>query len=1108
MKQFLITFVNTNKNHTMMRTKLKGFLTLLLVFALQATFAQQKVTGTVTDANTGEPLPGVNIVIEGTQKGTVTDFDGKYTITASPDDVLVFSYVGYNEVKEKVGNRSVINVKLVPGEVLETVVVDISGQKREVKTLSYDVQQVKAEKLEISDIANVESALAGKVAGAQVLDQAGSKLGYGPKVRLRGRIALTSDSDPLYVVDGVPVGDASVIDPDNIESIEVLKGPNATAIYGQRGINGVVVITTKKAKKGLFGVDINSKVTFEKIAYLPKYQNSYGQGYDGELEWYNFPDNGWGLPASFFAFSINGWDDPVFRNNPTIFSSYADESWGPKFDGRDYLPWYSWMPDSPYYKKTAKWQGQPDNVKNFYDTGVYLKNSVSISSAGDGYKANFSFSDLSQKGVIPYSTYNRYFVNGNMEFDVTKHLTLGLFTSYSKYKRHGDFNDSYGNQTSGSFNAWFGRQMDMAKQKELIDLKTPEGYYHSWNWWNPFIYSVYGTFFNEDFKKAVFWFNPYTWLRDYDRNGNGTSLLANIWTNFKITDGLSLKLSVTRNEAIGAANYRLPYNIHYSSGHDLYVRWVNSMGIYDNKFTEDNYNFYVYYTPQFDSEDFSLETMFGGNMRKSNYASKSAWMDPESLINYLVIPDVYQFQNTKNPVPVIRNMSRKKTYSLFGKATFGYKNLLFVEATARQDWSSALFPERNGYFYPSVGISFNFTELEGLQDNSILSSGKFRMGWAQVGSDVAAHRIYPRYRFLGNIPYNGISTLLTPSYFVDQNLVPAINSSFETGFDLKFFENRAYLNLTYYFEKRKNEIVTISVPSTTGYAGYLTNGGKSHRSGIEVSLGGNLLQKDDFGWDVDVNFSKNKTIVDEVPTGEEMIAPGYGDQWRRVFLVHKEGMEWGQLKGYKIKRDDSGNPILSSRGYFIPEETYYGSVLPAFTGGFTNIFSYKNFRVAAHFTFQKGGKFYSGSEVWGWYSGLYEETGLNGDREGGITVKGVDASGNSVSHHFDYDVTNNDPDVQSYFGQFHGSDITEFFVHDASYLKLRELSLSYSLPKDVLGKYLKGASISLIGTNVWLIAVSKDNYHRWDPSELSDTYGEDAQLPGTRRFGMNIKLRF
>jgi len=1087
-----------------MRTKFKGLWTLLLALVVQISFAQEKkVSGTVTDASTGEPLPSVNVVVQGTQKGTVTDFDGKYSIMASPDDVLVFSFTGYNEKKVKVGNQSVINVKLVPGEVLKTAYVDISGKKQEAKQLSYAVQSVSAEKLQLSDISNVESAISGKIAGAQVWEQAGSKLGSAPKVRIRGRISLNTDTDPLYVVDGTPGVDPTMINPDDIESVEVLKGANATAIYGQRGDKGVVVITTKKAKNGTFGVDINSKVTFEKIAYLPKYQNDYGQGAAGDGDWGVFQLN----PAPYQTYPE--WS--VFDGKRYNLRTYYDESWGPKFDGEEYVPWYAWWPDSPYFGQTAKWEAQPNNVKNFYDSGVYLKNDVAIFTAHKGYSVRLSFSNLNQKGVIPFSKYGRNYITSNLQYGISDKLKVGTTIIYSQYKRHGDFDDQYGNQTSGSFNAWFARDLDMAKQKELIDLKTPEGYYASWNYWRAQWISDYASFAGYEYlKKPVFWFNHYTWLRDYDRNGFGNQLVGSIWADYKITKSLSAKVLIGRYQNNRNSNYFLPYQIEYSSAHEAYTSWINSFGIANSNYTEDNYNLFLHYDSKI-NDDVSFNAMLGTTWLKQDGFGTSTWMNPEDTENGLIVPDDYLFANMKQRVPTSRSAFHKRVYSIFGKATFGYKDMLFLTATGRQDWSSALPKDNNGYFYPSVGLTFNFGDLDFFKDNEnlskVLSSGKFRIDWAQVGSDLDPHLIYPTYHLFGAGGYFGNATMVSPSYVVDPNLKPAINSSFETGFDLGLLNDRIGFGFTYYYEKRKDEIIFQHISASTGYGSYLTNGGTSHRSGVEITLSGSPIKKKDFAWNMDLNIAYNKSVVDEIPgVSTEMPAPGgrswsNGDTWGRVTLVQVEGKEWGQLRGYDIKRDKNGNPVLSPNGFYMPTDklVYFGSVLPHITGGFTNVISYKDFTLAAHLTFQKGGKFFSGSEVWGYYSGLYEETGMGGHREDGVEVKGVDNSGAEVRHIVP---------ARSYYKQFHANNLAGPFVHDASFLKLREVSLTYNLPKKFVGKYLKGASISIIGTNLSMLAVAKDNYHRWDPSEMSQAYGEDAQLPGTRRFGMNIKLSF
>ncbi len=1097
-----------------MRTKFKGLWTLLLALVVQISFAQEKkVSGTVTDASTGEPLPSVNVVVQGTQKGTVTDFDGKYSIMASPDDVLVFSFTGYNEKKVKVGNQSVINVKLVPGEQLDVITVDITGEPVDKANLSYSRQSIKASDLNVGDLKDVRQAMQAKFSNVQVLDQAGSKLSGHSRLRIRQALSLTSDGEPLYVVDGVRGVNPDMIDPENIANIEVLKGPNATAIWGQEGENGVVIITTKKAKAGTFGVDINSKVTFSKVAYLPKYQNKYGEGYFGDAE-FTFAGT---YGPSYYGFALwPEWTTGTFDGARFTLMSSADESWGPKYDDQPYMPWYAWIPGSPYFGKSEPYSAHPDNVKNFFDTGALYQNNVTITSANQNYSARFSFSNKYQKGIMPYTSANRYIYDFNFDYNVTKRLKVTTGVTYTLDKIHGDFNDDYANQTTGSFNQWFARNLDMKKMRELVDLKTPEGYFASWNWWGPLNSWVAQNIFGvaattpESYKKNVFWFNPYTWLKYYQRDRKPKRFLGHLSAKYELSKAWTLKFRAGRYQSNFFDEFKTPYSIEYSSAHDLFQEYVNSFGQDYQYYTRDNYDGFLMYNNKI-NDDLKLDGFIGTSLRVEHFNRILNWMDNQNPSDGLVIPDVYRFDNTKQPAVPTLQASRKKVYSLYGKVAAHYADLLTLEVTGRQDWSSALFPDHNGYFYPSVGATFNFTNLDFFDNDNvkkIISSGTFRIGWAQVGSDVAAHRIYPVYPLGANVPYNGNAPMVTPATLVDPNLHPALNSSFEAGLDAKFLQDRIGLNLTYYYDKRKDEIISQSISNATGYRYYLTNGGLTHRSGIELSLQTVPYKSKDFTWGLDINFAHNKTIVDEVPgDATEMLAPGGrwwsgGDTWRRIQLVQVEGEEWGQIKGYDIRYDDNGNPVVNDNGLYVKsaEQKYFGSVLPKFTGGIINTLQYKDFTLRAVLSFQKGGLFYSGSEFWGWYSGLYEETAKGSIREDGVHVTGTKLSDGTA--YDDY------VDAETYFDQYYANKIVTPFLHDASYLKLREVSLTYKLPKKFLGKYLKGASIGLIGSNLWLISVSKDNYHRWDPSELSQTYGEDGQLPGTRNFGMNIKLSF
>ncbi|MBE0422848.1 MAG: SusC/RagA family TonB-linked outer membrane protein [Lutibacter sp.] len=1079
-----------------MKTKLNGFLTLLLAFMVQLSFAQEKtVTGNVSDAS--GPLPGVTVIIKGTKTGTQTDFDGNYSIRANAGAVLQFSFVGMKTVEQAIGASNTINIVMQEdAQSLEEVVVTALGIKREAKTLSYAAQEVKSEELNITQDANIKTAIAGKVAGVQIQGQAGTKLGQAGKIRIRGAISLTSDVDPLYIVDGVPA-DPNSVDMDNVASVNVLKGPNATALYGQRADAGVVVITTKKGSVGGIGVELSSSVTFENVASLPNYQNLYGGGYEGEDSFGIFGDE---LPISSYP---SEWS--IFKGKRYIIwdNNYADESWGPKFDGQEYVPWYAWWPDSPYFGQTAKYEAQPDNIKDFYNTGVTLKNSVALSGGSETFRGRLTFTNLDQTGITPYTKLGKQFVSTSFDFDVTDKFNVSANLNYTTSKVQGDFGDGYGNQTTGSFNSWFSRGVETNKLRELKDLTTPDGYSTSWNWWGPDYYASYGG----GFKKPAFWFNSYTFMDQYENIDKNDNYVGSVNLSYKFNDNWELKAGGSRNKNEFKNDYKVPYSIAYSAAPELYNAWSNSFGVYRRTEAENNYNTALTYKNKF-GEDFDIDAFIGGNIRINKYDRFSAQMPTDAKTGGLIIPDVFAFSNAGIIPTPSTYTSQKEVRSLYGKASLGYQNMLYIDASYRKDWSSALPSNKNGYGYPSVGTSFIFTEL--FDNKDVLSFGKFRAGWAQVGNDLDAYLIDPSYP-LSSKPYNGISMEYTSTTILDPNIKPALNTSFELGFDTKFLANRVGLSFTYYKENRKDEIIPISIPVGTGYESFLTNAGESERKGVEITLTGTPIKSDDFIWEVTANYGQNETTIVSLPGDlKSLTAPGGSGAFGFISVIHELGNEWGQLRGTAITRDANGTPILQDNGkYATTGGQYLGSVLPDFTGGIINSFRYKNFSLTAAIDFQKGGKFFSLTEQWGGYSGLLAETAAineNGknvrdavDDGGGVHVTGVDSSGSPVDKYIA---------ATTYFGQFYGNRLAEPFIHDASFIKLRDISLTYNLPKKFLKNTLTGASISLVGRNVWLISVAKDNTHGWDPSEMSETYGENGQLPGTKSYGMNIKLTF
>lgn len=1092
---------------------MKNYWMMLVLFCCSLTtlLAQEKnVSGTVTDQN-GLPLPGVSVLVVGTTNGTQTDFDGNYSITASTGQVLRFSYIGQKTVERTLGASSVLNITMEEDtQALEEVVVTALGIRREEKTLAYASQPVSAEQLNITENTDVKSALAGKVAGVQLNSQAGSKLGESGKIRIRGGISLTADNDPLYIIDGIPTSDPNAIDMSNVETLNVLKGPNATALYGQRADAGVVVITTKKGgQSDRLGVEIISSLTFDVIANTMKYQNLYGQGYAGDAEFGTFDyDAGY----NFAVFGISGGPYPSYMqvfDGQRYFNRnvYADESWGPKFDGQPYVPWYAYYPDSPYFGQTDTWEAHPNNIKDFYDLGVTKKNIITLSGGGENYSARLSYTNLNQEGIIPESELKKNFITTSFDFNLTDNFSLGINANYSEAVIKGDFDDGYSNQTTGSFNSWFGRNIDVNKLRELKDLKTPEGYLTSWNNWGLDAIAAGEDIGEEGFKKPAFWYNPYTYLELYNEQKTITTLLGDIHASYKFLNDFEATVQISRNERKYRRDWEVPYLIEFSAAANLYNEWVNSFGRRYESELEDNYNAILRYNHDFGN--FDVSALMGGNVRKDEFYYFQNDMDRSNSDNGgLILPDVYTYANSRESLTATAYDREKQVNSIFGNVSIGYQDLLYLDASVRRDWSSALPSNNNGYTYPSVGGSFIFSELF---PNDILSFGKIRGGWAQVGNDVQALDLNPVYP-LGSDLYNGKILQYDRSRQIDPNIQPALNTSMEAGIDLKFLQNRIGFSGTYYKENRENEIIPVSISSGTGYSEYLTNAGESEREGIELTLSADIFKNPDgFNWNIIANWATNKSTIISLPGDLQSIdGAGDPDDWNFVSVVHRLGEEWGQLRGTGIKKDDNGNPVIREDGtYDFEADQYFGSILPDFTGGIVNTFAYKNVSLTASIDYQKGGKFFSLSEMWGGYSGLTAETASINDKGnnirdavadgGGVHVTGVDTNGAPVDTYVE---------AFDYWAQFQPNRIAEPFIHNADYVKLRDVSLTYTLPGSMVNNVFESVSISFVGRNLWLISVAGDNVHKWDPSEMSQSFGENAQLPSTRSFGMNLKLTF
>ncbi len=1052
---------------------------VLIVSFVHMSWAQSRsVSGTVTSSEDAMPLPGVSVLVKGTTIGAITGIDGDFTISVPEGrNVIQFSFVGMASKEVILGESLVLTVILEPDvRALNEVIVTALGVSRDERSVGTGMQSVSGDKLSSVREPNLVGSLAGKVAGVQVIGSSGAALGGSQNIRLRGINTLGGGS-PLFVVDGTPISNTSFspnndnpgrdygnlagdINPDDIESVTVLKGPSAAALYGNRAANGVILITTKKgsSRKGI-GVEINQSTTFERVYVLPNYQNEYAGGYTQDLLTFNY--NPATHPESWAAF-----------DGQKMLNYAADESWGPRMDGTPVRHWDSWYPGESF-GELRPLVPHENNVRDFFQTGKTFNTGVSLS-AGDE-KSNFrlSLNNVSQTGVMPNSslTKNNVSFNGNQQLN--QRLSAGINFNFTSTQGVGRPASGYtGRNPVNSFNQWFQRQIDMDR---LAEYKNPDGSYRTWN-----IRSPLDT-------RPLYWNNPYYEAYENAPEDKRDRIFGNFNLGYKITDFLK----VTGFLRTDFYNQKIEERIA-SGGLDLDFYSVDQrMG------REDNYEILL----QFDKTygDFSVTANGGGNIRINTIDRVF-----QSTVGGLSVPDFYNIAASVDRPNTTSFKSRKNVRSVYGNVSVGYKNIIFLDATVRNDWSSALPVANNSYIYPSVSTSFVFTELMGGAGN-FLSFGKFRMSYAQVGSDIDPYEIASIYTV--GTPYGSLPNLNVPTTFLNPDLRPALSSSYETGLDLRFFDGKVNLDLTYYRNDNKDQILTLTIPGSSGYTGAIINAGNIRSEGFEVSLGGTPVQKRDFSWDVNLNLARNMNQIVELTEGldNRQLQSAY---WGMT-LNARVGEPWGTLIGTGFTYTDSGLPIINEDGsYVLTQNKLLGTVLPKFTGGFMNTLRYKNWDLTAFLEFQVGGKFYSVTKMFNAYAGLAEETaGLNDkgsplrdpiEDGGGVRVDGALEDGTPTTVYVD---------AYDHFSGMFGNH--ERWIYDATYFKLRELRLGCSLPSGMLTRTpFHTANIGIIARNLWLIHTNVDGL---DPSEFGSgtngfAYFESGQLPGVRSIGFNIRL--
>ncbi|MDB5061950.1 MAG: SusC/RagA family TonB-linked outer membrane protein [Mucilaginibacter sp.] len=1070
-----------------------------IMLSINVIYAQNKsVTGKVIAKDDGLPLPGVSVGVPGTTIGTQTSGSGQFTLSVPASaKTLVFSFIGYAAQTVEIGSGP-INVALITtsNKLSEVVITGAYGTRQTSRSASYAAQVVKSEQLNTIRQPDVNNALAGKVAGVQVRSQSAAALGRSTNIRLRGATGFGSGNNPLYVVDGTILPNAQDLNNDDVENITVLQGPAASAQFGAQGAYGAIVITTKKGKKikGI-GVELNIGANFDKAYILPNYQNTYAGGASADLMQYHYKA---GDPVEWKA--LDGKFYPDYTD---------DSSWGPKMVGQEYIPWYAWAPGTQYTGKTANLNPQPNNTKSYFQTGVSLNNSFALTKAGDDYNIRMAYDNQNTTGIMPNTSLNKNVFNLNANYDLNKHFTVGANVNFVGQQVNGQINDAYASSTSGSFNSWFHRDLNMGIMKELQNLKSPDGTYVSWNHQNPTSYDPSNP---AAFYGANYWYNPYTWGQLWTNVNQRDRVYGNISLTYKLNSDLSIKATYRKNAENTWNEQKTSSQLQYSGTQTGVKGGYATSTSYSNR---ENYETLITYDKKI--SDFHINANAGSDIFNWSYKDNSA-----NTNNGLSVNDLYTIGNSVD-VPTVGNTRTQEQYrALFGKASIGYKNWLFADVSIRNDWFSTLAAANgaNSVLSKSFGGSFVFSELLP-QVHNWLNFGKIRASYGEIPlalgtttETFGAYRNNTIYAINANKWNSNLLESGTGAY-IDPGLHGTTTKQTELGLDLGFLNDRLNFSGTYYEGNDQGIPVSLSVNGASGVSSILTNIGLIRKRGIELTLGGTPVKTPNFSWTINTNLAKiientvveisNKYGVDRVA-----VAGVWGTGSDMPYLINQKGKEWGQIYGNGIKRNANGVPILTTSGAYINDpNVYFGSVLPQYTGGLQNTFIiFKDFLVSFNIDYQVGGKFVSLSNRWGQYSGLTANTAALNDKGksvrdpvadgGGVKVTGVDANNNPVTYYVD---------AKTYYQGLTNNKTYDPYVYDLTFVKLREVAVGYNIPvqKLGLGKTIQSARFELTGRNlVLLYAKTKD----FDPSEISATEGETAQWPGTRGLGFNLKVTF
>lgn len=1056
--------------------KAKLLMACLLTLVSPVLFAQNQVKGTITDAK-GEPLPGVSIVVEGTTLGVITGADGTYAINAKDGQVLNFYLFGMKSQKKTV-DAPVIDIVMEDDALaLDEAVVTALGITRSEKSLGYAATTVKSDEILTQHSTNAVTTLAGKVAGLQVSSTT-TDPGSGTNVIIRGYSSINGSNQPLYVVDGIVVGGMGSLASEDIESLTVLKGAAATALYGSRAANGVIVITTKQGKRSadrLFSIEYSGGVEARQVSLLPIFQNDFGQGWNGTQ---TFIENG---------------------------------SWGPRFDGSQQIYGPIWNGQQLIHEFSAK----PTNIKDFFDLGINQKHTIAINGATEDQRATYylSYSLADDNGIIPgdKDTYTRNSIAFRSSYIATDWLKLSSQVNFATSKTSNVAMFQGASMIDGLYE--FPRDISLVDLQNLpAAFNSPEAYL-----------TPYGIT------------SPYWAIANHERLTDQKQIFGKVQADIKPIKYVTL-------------TYRYSFNYgdyDYKAGNpqifnDDSLIW-DDMGYSPTNMNEDgtvyaeyyrnyetNHDILANFNKDFINGRFNVNAIAGLNINE-RYATQLVGQTDILTIN----SGFWNLSNGASKTTISDSKSMRRLLGLFGDVTLSWDDTIFLELTARNDWSSTLPIENNNYFYPGATLSWIFTNY--LPKNDILSFGKARFAYGRTGNDASPYNTYATFTqasFNGTygsgiiaFPLNGLNAFRRGYSIASPSLKPEMTTELEAGLNLQFFNGRIGIDAAYYNRLTSDQIFPISIEPATGYSSMVSNAGNVRNQGVEVVLDLVPIQTRDLRWDISLNFAKNVSLVEDLPAelGEKFEIDRFSTSGAKdVVSLYAEkgkpfGTYWTYLPTYVESGPYAGKLIVDQDGFPILTDDLVPTGLDVnhdWTGGLTTSLSWKGLSISAALDVRKGGWMFSRSKNIMEFTGNGLITTYN-DRQPFVipnSVTPIEAEDGSISY-----VENTvpihlyDSSYQDYFDDYGAGLGRLYYMVDRSFVKLRNVSISYSLPKKWIGPF-QGIALSAFVNNAYTWT-AKDNYYI-DPestNEGTDTaglLGETYVNPSCRIWGLNLNIKF